>query len=104
MPKILYFMKNRIINALKECARSHKVEINVYDDDPTDVQVALMSNSIPVVSDVKMIAEAFYGQSYPVVHVDNSCGFVDLCLDCRPMLEKVDEALLKMALPSGARV
>lgn len=104
MPKTLCFMKNRIIKALELCAKSHKVEINVYDEDPEDVQVALMSTSIPVVTDVKMIAEAFYGQSYPVVHVDNSWGFVDLLLDCRPMLKKVNEGLLKMALPSGSRV
>ena len=92
-------MKKRIIEALKKCAKSHRVEINIYDEDPDDVQVALMSTSVPVVSDVEMIAEAFYGSSRPVVHVDYGWGFVDLLLDCRPMLEKVNEELLKMALP-----
>lgn len=97
-------MKQRIIEALRKCAKAHKVEFNLYDEDPEDVQVAIMSTSIPVVSDVEMIAEAFYGSSRPVVHVDRSWGFVDLLLDCRPMLERVDEDLLKMALPKGVRV
>lgn len=97
-------MNKRIIKALELCAKAHRVEINVYDEDPDDVQVALMSTKIPVIADVEMIAEAFYGQSYPIVHVDNSWGYVDLLLNCRPMLTTVNEELLKMALPRGARV
>ena len=97
-------MKQRLLEARKKCAKAHRVECNVYDSDPRDVQVAIMSDKIPVVSDVQMIAEAFYGTSRLVVSVDHSWGYVDVLLDYLPMLNEVDEELLKMALPYGTRI
>ena len=97
-------MKKRIIEALKKCAKAHKVECNVYDEDENDVQVAIMSDKIPVVADVRMIVEAFYGRYRPMVTVDHSWGYVNVLLDYMPMRAEVDEDLLAMALPYGTRI
>ena len=97
-------MKKKIIKALEICAKAHKVEFNLYDEDPNDVQFAVMSTKIPLVADMRMIAEAFYGRSSGIVHVDNSWGYADFLLDYFPMLDKVDEQTLAMALPAGTKL
>ena len=97
-------MKERLIKALIKCAESHKVEYHLYDEDKEDVQFAVMTTSIPVVADMQTIAEAFYGRYSGLVHTDYSWGYSDFLLDYFPMLDKVDESLLAMALPYGTNL
>lgn len=97
-------MKNKLIKALEICAKSHKVEFKLYDEDPDDVQFAVMSTKVPLVSDMQMIAEAFFGRYGGIVHVDNSWGYADFLLDYFPMLDKIDEQKLAMALPAGTKL
>ena len=92
-------MKKKLIDALIKCAKAHKVEWTLYDDDPDDVQFAVMSTKIPLVADMQTIAEAFFGHSSGIVHVDNSWGYADFLLDHFPMLDEPDIELLKTALP-----
>lgn len=94
-------MKRRLIEALKKCAAAHKVEWHLYDDDPDDMQFAAMSTKLPLVADMEMIADAFFGRHSGIVHVDNSWGYSDFLMDYFPMLPEVDEATLKLALPYG---
>ena len=94
-------MKKRLIEALKKCAEAHRVEFTLYDDDPNDTQFAVMSTKVPLVADMEMIADAFYGRHSGIVHVDNSWGYSDFLLDYFPLLPKVDEETLKLALPYG---
>lgn len=97
-------MKQRIIAALKACAKAHKAECNVYDEDEDDVQVAIMTNKLPAYADVCSIVEAFYGTSDVIVKNDTTFNCIEVLLDYLPMQDEVDEELLKMALPRGTRV
>ena len=96
-------MKTKIIEALKKCAKAHKVECNVYDEDPHDTQVAIMGLNIPLEADVRMIVEAFYGHSNIIVSPDQSWGYINVLLDYFPMLPKPDMEMVKLALPSRKR-
>ena len=97
-------MKKKLIDALIKCAKAHKVEWKLYDEDPDDVQFAVMSTKIPLVADMRTIAEAFFGRSGGIVHVDNSWGYADFLLDFFPMLDEPDMELLKTALPYGTKL
>lgn len=99
-----HIMKKKLINALIKCAKAHKVKWKLYDDDPDDVQFAVMSTKMPLVADLQMIAEAFFGHSSGIVHVDNSWGYADVLLDYFPMLDEPNDDLLKMALPYGTSI
>ena len=96
-------MKDRLINALKACAKAHGAECRLYDDDPDDMQFCISSASVPVVADVEMFAEAFFGSTRPV-YVDRSWGVTTVYFATLPFLDEVDEVLLNMALPSGVEV
>ena len=96
-------MEKRFINALKACAKAHGAECRLYDDDPDDMQFCINSASVPVVADVEMIAEAFFGSTRPV-YVDRSWGVTTVYFATSPFLDKVDEVLLSMALPSGVEI
>lgn len=97
-------MRKKLINALIKCAKAHKVEWKLYDEDADDVQFAVMSTKLPLVADLRMIAEAFFGRSSGIVHVDNSWGYADVLLDYFPMLKEPNEELLVMALPRGTKL
>ena len=81
--------------ALQLCAEAHKVEFCDWSDEG---QLALKSEDVPVLSDVKMIAEAFYG--YGNTDVETDWGYTTLWIHS-DFLEEVDEDVLSLALPNG---
>ena len=97
-------MRETLIKALQICAKAHKAESHLYDEDKDDVQFAVMSTKLPLVADLQMIAEAFYGRYSGIVHVDNSWGYSDFLLDYFPMLETPNMELLRLALPHNAKL
>jgi len=82
--------------ALKACACAHNVEYSDWSDE--DGQFGIRSESVPVVSDVRMICEAFYGSASMV---ETGWGYTNVFLDACPFRDELDEAALKMALPNG---
>lgn len=94
-------MKKKLIAALEKCAEAHYAKGELYDYAPGDAQFAVMSDTVPVIADLQMIAEAFFGTSRGIVCPDHSWGYVNFLLDAEPMLPKVDEELLALALPHG---
>ena len=91
-------MKANIENlkkALQLCAEAHKVE---FCDWSEDGQFGLKSESVPVVNDVKMIAEAFYGLGNADVETD--WGYTTIWLS-EDFLDEVGEFTLALALPKN---
>lgn len=85
-----------LIKALKACAEAHNTEF--CDWSTYDSQVALKSESVPTVSDVRSICEAFFGTASAV---ETGWGYTTVYLDETPFLPEADEAKLCLALPSG---
>ncbi len=82
--------------ALAACAAAHNAEF--CDWSKEDLQIAVKSESVPTVSDVRMICESFFGESSMV---EVGWGYTNVYCDCAEMLDSVDEARLRLALPSG---
>jgi hypothetical protein len=85
--------------ALKACAEAHCTEF--FDWSEGECQVALKKESVPVLSDVKMICEAFYGRSSMV---ETGWGYTTVYLDEGSFLDKVDGTLISLALPKNVRL
>ena len=95
-------MKANLTNlrkALKACAKAHKVQFCNW---VKDGQLGLKSESVPVVSDVRMISEAFFGTTIPSA-VEPAHGYTTVWL-CYDFLLEVNEDLLKLALPYGTQL
>lgn len=93
-------MKQRLISALQKCAEAHHVECVMYSDD----EMTFMAASVPLIADLRMIAEAFFGKTMCVVDPDFSWGYTAFALGFWPMRKNIDEDLLKLALPRGTMV
>ncbi len=90
-------MKANLTNlrkALKASADAHKVEFHWWRNDG---QITLKSESVPVLADVRMICEAFFGHA-DMVETDYGYTIVWLGDGFR---ESVDEVTLALALPAG---
>ena len=85
--------------ALKACAEAHGAEFCDWSED--DCQVALKTESVPALNDVKMICEAFYGRS---TMVETGWGYTTIYLDEETFLDEVDGTLLSLALPKNVRL
>lgn len=96
-------MRKRLIKALIKCAKSHHVDFGLYNEDPNDMQFCIMSANVPVVTDVSIITEAFFGSTRPV-YVDRSWGTVTVFMDTLPFLEHEDEQMIAIALPYGTKL
>lgn len=83
-------------SALAACAKAHNAELCDWSEQ--DGQIAVKSETVPTVNDVKMICEAFFGTA-SVVEV--GYGYTNVYLDMAPYKESVDEVTLYMALPYG---
>ena len=97
-------MKKKLIAALEKCAEAHHAKGELYDYAPGDTQFAVMADSVPVIADLRMIAEAFFGTSRGIVCPDHSWGYVNVLLDAEPMLPEANEHLLRLALPKGTEL
>ena len=84
-------------NALKASADANNVEFHWWRNDG---QITLKSESVPVLADVRMICEAFFGHS-DMVETDGGYTIVWLGDGFR---EKVDEITLALALPAGTKL
>ena len=85
--------------ALKACAEAHNAEI--LDWSETVREISIKSESVPTVSDVRMICRAFYGAAHMA---QTGHGFTTVYLDEGEMLPEVDEVMLQMALPRGTQL
>ena len=85
----------KLKNAVRECASAHGVE---YCDWKEDAQVAVKSESVPVVADIMTICEAFFG-SHQCIEI--GWGYTTIMYDETPPLPEINEELLMMALPAG---
>ena len=89
---------NLLKNALRSCADAHHVEIKEW---PADNQVGLHSESVPVISDVRMICEALCGNTRMI---ETGWGYTTVYLDDVVFLPEVDESCLRLALPFGTEL
>ena len=89
----------RFKRALKACAEAHGAEFCDWSEE--ECQVALKTESVPALNDVKMICEAFYGRS---TMVETGWGYTTIYLDEGTFLDKVDGTLLSLALPKNVRL
>lgn len=85
--------------ALAACAQAHGAELEDWLQD--DGQIAIAAETVPVVNDVHMICEAFYGSA---CMVDAKYGYTNVFAYDYPMMEAVNEPLLKLALPKGTEI
>lgn len=85
--------------ALGACAKAHRAELCDWSE--YDRQIAIKSESVPVVADVRMICEAFYGNSSMV---EVGWGYTNVYEDEAPMLSEVDGQKLRLALPHGTEL
>ena len=93
-------MKANITNlrkALKASADAHNVKFHYWRNDG---QMALESEAVPVVADVRMICEAFYGFS---AMVEANYGYTTIWLGSE-FEKEVGEGLLALALPYGTQL
>ena len=84
--------------ALRSCADAHHVE---YKEWTEEQQIGIHSESVPLVSDVRMICEAFCGNTRMV---ETGWGYTTLYLDDVIFLPEVDETSLRLALPIGTQL
>ncbi len=85
--------------ALRACAKAHCAELCDWSE--YDLQIAIKSESVPVVADVRMICEAFYGNSSMV---EVGWGYTNVYEDAATMLPEVDVQKLRLALPRGTEL
>lgn len=93
-------MKANLTNlrkALKASAEAHNVEYHWWRNDG---QITLKSESVPVLADVRMICDAFYGHHDMV---DTDFGYTIVWLG-DGFREYVDEISLAFALPAGTKL
>ena len=105
MPKMLCYMKATIKNlkkALRESAEAHNVEYKNWSDEG---QIGIHSESIPVVADVKMILESFYGERCSDLY-ETGYGYTTVYLYdfMDDESREVDLTLLTMALPYDCKL
>ncbi len=81
--------------ALEACADAHHVELHFWSEEQ---QLGIHSESVPVVSDVRMICSALFGDSRMV---ETGWGYTTVFLEEAAFLPEADKALLLMALPHG---
>lgn len=85
----------KLKKAIRECAKAHRVE---FLDLSEEYQLAVKSESVPVLADMQMICDAFFG-THQCIEV--GWGYTNIMYDEVDFLPEIDENLLKMALPSG---
>lgn len=88
--------------ALRACANAHGVEFKWWRNDG---QITLKSQDIPVLSDVRMIVEAFYGRQNVDGIVESGYGYTTVWIYAgMDSNGEVDEQLLSLALPYGTEI
>lgn len=85
----------KLKEAVRQCANAHSVE---FCDWKEDAQVAVKSESVPVVADMMTICEAFFG-SHQCLEI--GWGYTTIMYDETPPLPEINKELLMMALPTG---
>ena len=91
-------MKANLTNlrkALKACAKAHKTS---FENWASEGQLGIGATTIPVVADVQMICEAFFGKTNMV---ETGYGYTTVWINEEPFLPEVDEMTLEFALPYG---
>jgi len=78
--------------AMQKCATAHGAKFCDWSDED---QLAIDKANVPVMADVRMICEAFFGTFSPL---DENWGYTVVWLGM-PFLKEVNEQLLNMALP-----
>ncbi len=78
--------------AMQRCAKAHRAQFCDWSDED---QLAIDKANVPVMADVRMICEAFFGTFSPL---DEDWGYTVVWLGT-PFLKEVNEQLLNMALP-----
>lgn len=78
--------------AMQKCATAHGAQ---FCDRSDEDQLAIDKANVPVMADVRMICEAFFGTFSPL---DEDWGYTVVWLGT-PFLKEVNEQLLNMALP-----
>jgi len=78
--------------AMQRCAKAHGAQFCDWSDED---QLAIDKANVPVMADVRMICEAFFGTFSPL---DEDWGYTVVWLGT-PFLSEVNVGLLNMALP-----
>ena len=96
-------MKANVTNlkkVLRICAKAHKCG---FEDWSGENQLGVHSESVPVVSDVHMILDAFYGGHEAA---ETNYGYVTVWIDSsmRGCKREVDMDMLALALPHGTKL
>ena len=86
--------------ALKACAKAHNCD---FEDWSEDGEFGLHSTTVPVVADVRMILESFYG-THEMCEVAAGFTSVELYDYMDDKKRDVDELTLSLALPYGTKL
>lgn len=79
--------------AMQRCAEAHGAQFCDWSEED---QLAIDKANVPVMADVRMICEAFFGTFSPL---DEDWGYTVVWLQV-PFLPEVNTQLLNMALPA----
>jgi hypothetical protein len=90
---------SKLKKALKACAEAHRADF--CDWEKIEGALAVSSDNVPTVCDVRSICEAFFGDTRMV---SSGYGFTTVNLKAKPFLPEVNKALLSLALPYGTKI
>lgn len=88
-----------LVKALDACAKAHKVEGEHFADDG---QYGVYGTTVPIISDVRMICEAFFGKASMVEVSEGFC--ITIYMYEEKLLKQVNEDLLVLALPYATKL
>ena len=89
----------KLKKALKACAGAHRAEF--CDWEKIEGTLAVSSDNVPTVSDVRTICDAFFGDTKMV---SSGFGFTTVNIKAKPFLPEVNRTLLSLALPYGTKI
>ena len=88
-----------LVKALDACSKAHKVEGEHFADEG---KYSVYGATVPIISDVRMICEAFFGKTTMVEVIDDFC--ITIYMYEEKLLKQVNEDLLVLALPYGTKI
>lgn len=88
-----------LVKALDASAKAHKVEGEHFADEG---QYGVYGTTVPIISDVRMICEAFFGKTSMIEVIDDFC--ITIYMYEEKLQKQVNEDLLQIALPYGTKL
>ena len=91
---------NFVIECLRERVANSGLNLNVYDEDETDVQVSFNeTNNIPLYGDVLGILTCFFTNPHDIIKIERSWGFTEIYLSDGKWKSEISKKEVNLFLP-----